>query len=1152
MQLKSVELYGFKSFADKTFLNFGEGITGIVGPNGCGKTNITDAIKWVLGEQSAKSLRGSKMEDVIFNGTTSRKATSLSEITLTFDNSKNVLPIDYSEVSVTRRLYRSGESEYLLNKTPVRLKDIRSLFLDTGIGTSSYSIMEQGKIDFILQSKPEERRNIFEEVAGVSKYKVKREEALRKLERVGQDMLRLNDILSELESQKSKLDSQARKAKQYQKYLNELKTYEINSLVKKYFEIKDLNTAKTKELEAVNEKNLQISVKIDEVDANYSKVKINLTAKEDELIAKRTEANRIDSSIQLLKERISLAETGKTELLERNQEAQNEIQQGETDLNNYSNEHKDITRRLEEYESVVASSNEVLSKKTEEKNKLESEISELAKEIESAREEIFSIATTTTELNNKILNDEHLLSELNQRIEKTRVQKEETTAQKDEKEKNLNELKTEIQGIQKLLEEKSKEGTEQNEKKLQLNRTIEQLQNRLFEKKNTLAQINARLESLTGSSNYELNQKIKQTFPDKIYGTVSELISVRDTADMHILQSALGEKSDYLICDTPQTAFEVIDWLKNTREMNGWASFLVLSDIEKIGISQPGVFSGKLLTELIDCKPEFRKTVEFLLANAVLQKENIHIPGIIQGGKKTGVKKGGLEITNDIKNLKKEIETVNDGISETESLLQNSQKEIADIESWLKDNSETIETCKNNLLISSKNLATLEESLKTSGNFLQLLANEHEEFLKQKAFRENTVSQNKQILSRKSERETTAKTRLSEMLAHNQKCQDSIKNISGEITRMTVDFSVKNSQLSHLKDNLKNISGNMESAGIKIEKAKKWLTGSGTKLSEFEKTLKNSAEEINRITVSKDSMDDVVKSVEKARDEIKNEILDIENTLRELRISQQKIQDEMRGIDRSVSATASEIRQIENRIREEKEIAFEDAVNNYQEITLTQDSVEKLKKKIEALGAVNLAAPEEYEQLEQRYNFLFRQKTDLEKAREDLHSAINKINMTTRQNFHKTFMIVQDNFRKIFTQLFEGGEADLLLTDESNLLETGVDVIAQPPGKKLQHISLLSGGERGLTAIALLFAIYLVKPAPFCILDEIDGPLDDANVLRFTRMLKEFAKTSQFFVITHNKRTMEAANILYGITMEELGVSKTISVKLEGEKVGIS
>lgn len=1154
MQLKSVELYGFKSFADKTLLDFGEGITGIVGPNGCGKTNITDAIKWVLGEQSAKSLRGSKMEDVIFNGTTSRKATSLSEITLLFDNSKNVLPIDYSEVSVTRRLYRSGESEYLLNKTPVRLKDIRSLFLDTGLGTSSYSIMEQGKIDFILQSKPEERRFLFEEVAGVSKYKAKREEALRKLERVGQDMLRLNDILSELESQKSKLDSQARKAKQYQKYLNELKSYEINSLVKKYFDAKELNAVKTKELEAVNEKLLQSSVKIDEVDANYSRVKINLTAKEDELISKRTEANRIDSSILMLKERISLAETGKADTLERNKESQKEIQQGETALNNYASEYENITRQLAEYESAVASSNEVLSKKSDEKNKLEAEIAGLAEEIESVREEIFNTVTAAAELNNKISTDENFLNEINLQIEKTRVQKEETSSQKTEKEKNLAELKTEIQNIQKLLEEKTGEAAAQNEKKLQINRTIEQFKNQLFEKKNTLAQINGRLESLIRDSNYELNLKLKQAFPDNIYGTVSEVISVRNEADMHIIQAALGEKSDYLICDTPETAFAAIDRLKNgSGEMSGWAAFLILSDIEKIrSAGTPQVFSGRLLSELVDCKPEFRKAVEFVLSGATLQKENIHTPGIIRGGSKTAAKKGGLEIIAEIQKLKNNVADVTGGISETETFLRNSQNETAEIESWLNGNSAAIETCKNDMLISLKNLTAIEESLKTSESFLHLLDTEHKNFLKQKTDREIAGAQSRESLSEKTAKETILKTRFSEMTAQNQKYLDDLKNIAEETTLMRVDFSVKDSQRANLKDKLQNISCNMEAAKTEIEKAKKWLAGAEGKLSGFEKTLKTSTEEINRIVVSKDSMDDIVKNLEKGRDEIKNEISEIENTLRTLRISQQKIQDEMRAADRAVSSSTSEMKQIETRLKEEKEIALEDAVNGYREITLSQESVEKIKKKIAELGAVNLAAPEEYEQLEQRYNFLFKQKTDLEKAREDLHSAINKINMTTRQNFQKTFVIVQDNFRKIFTQLFEGGEADLILTDESNLLESGVDVIAQPPGKKLQHISLLSGGERGLTAIALLFAIYLVKPAPFCILDEIDGPLDDANVLRFTRMLKEFAKTSQFFVITHNKRTMEAANILYGITMEELGVSKTISVKLEGERIGVS
>lgn len=1151
MHLKTIELGGFKSFADRTVLNFTDGITAIVGPNGCGKTNITDAIKWVLGEQSAKSLRGTKMEDVIFSGTASRKQTSVSEITLTFDNSKNVLPIDYSEVCVTRRLFRTGESEYQLNKTPVRLRDIKDLFLDTGIGTESYSIMEQGKIDFILQSKPAERRYIFEEVAGVSKYKSKREEALRKLEKVGQDMLRLNDILSELESQKNKLDTQARKARQYQKYLDELKNYEVNSLVKKYQQVKETNSVKSKELTGMNEKLSQVSIEIDKLDAKYSELKIMLAACEDELISKRTEANKIDSSIAILNERILSAETTKTENLVRNNEAEQEIEQGQTDLNNYASELAAAKKELEEAKIIVSTASEILAKKSEQKNKLNSEVAKTNSDIENLRQLIFNTATELSELHNRKTSIDLFLKELINRIEKQKNQERETLTKKSEQEKIVGDLKEKITVINLTLEEKKKKAGTLSAKINQMHADIEKNRNELLSKKESVAQFAARMEAIIRNSNYELNAKIKETFNGRVHGTVSDLITVADE-NVSVVQSALGEKSDYIVVDTENTAIEIINWLKNGNY--GWAVFLIISEIEKTQISTSNVFSGKKVSDLVNCEPKFRKIVEFLLDDATLKNENIYRQGLISGGTVLPENRlrGSLETSVEINRLKNETTMINDEIGKLTESIKNYREEITSTGTELNDTAVSAETEKNELMQIMSELSSAEESLKTSVNYLTILSAEYENLNNQKIEKESGILSLADKISKCASQENSAKNKFLELDKKIKQLRVAIEKIETEFTDTQIDFSVKSSQMENIKEKIKSADKTYQFTSAKIEKSKKRLNDSAEKIAVMEKIISDSTAEINKIVVLKDTADDTLKGIEKERDTIKNSIAELENNLRNHRTQQNIIQDETRTLERAVSSTSSEIRQIENRIKEEKGITIETAVNNYQEVAMEQDAVEKLKKKIETLGAVNLAAPEEYEQLEHRYNFLTKQKNDLEKAREDLHNAINKINITTRQNFQKTFTVVRENFRNIFNQLFEGGEADLLLTDEENLLETGIDIIAQPPGKKLQHISLLSGGERTLTAIAILFAIYMVKPAPFCILDEIDGQLDEANVLRFTRMLKDFAKTSQFFVITHNKRTMESANVLYGVTMEELGISKIISVHLEGEKIPVA
>ncbi|MFH1540628.1 MAG: chromosome segregation protein SMC [Elusimicrobiota bacterium] len=1158
MHLKTIELSGFKSFADKTVLNFGEGITAIVGPNGCGKTNITDAIKWVLGEQSAKSLRGTKMEDVIFNGTSERSPTSISEIMIAFDNSKNVLPIDYSEISIARRLFRTGESEYQLNKIPVRLKDIKDLFLDTGLGTNSYSIMEQGEIDFILQSKPQERRCIFEEVAGVSKYKSKREEALKKLEKVGQDMLRLNDILLELENQKSKLDTQARKARQYQKYLSELKTHEVNSLVKKYLEIKETNSTKSKELKKINEKYSDISLEIDKLDTNYSELKITLTLTEDELISKRTQTNKIESSIAILNERILSAKTTITENLARNSELEQEIKQGQIGKNNYENELSLVRSELDNIEKIVPILAETLAKKTEQKNKLNLEIVDLNLRIENLRQLIFTTATELSEFHNRKTSIDSDIKEMNSHIEKQKIQEQETLTKKMEQEKIINGLREKINGINLTIDELKKKNKNLVDKKNQLHTNIEKNQNELFSKKELAAQLTAQTEALIQNSNYELNQKIKETFEGRVYGTVCDVISVCDE-NISAVQMAIGEKSDYLICDTESTATEVIDWLKTKNY--GWATFLIMSEIERLQIdtvieNKSVVLDeannleehNKKIADLIDCDTKFKKIIEFLVNDVIIKNDNIYNRGIVTGGVIKNWPKNGLKTSIEINCFKNKTATINDEINSLIESIKNYQNEISSIDTELTNTITSTETQNSELIQITTELAMTEESLKTSVNYSSILSCEYENLKNQKTEKESEIVLFTERISKINEQENSAKIEFSQLNNHIKELQSERELLDCDLTNAQVDFSVKNSQLENIKEKIETTNGAFQYVSEKIERANKYLNDSIKKIAVMEKIIFDSTFQINEIVVSKDIADDVIKNIEKKRDGVKNKIIELENILKSHRMKQGILQDEIRTIEKTISSTTSEMRQIESRMKEEKEIAIEDAVNSYKEVQLEYQEVEKLKKKIDILGAVNLAAPEEYEQLEQRYNFLMKQKDDLEKAREDLHNAINKINITTRHNFQKTFVQVRENFKSIFTQLFEGGQADLFFIDEGNLLETGIDIIAQPPGKKLQHISLLSGGEKSLTAIAILFAIYLIKPAPFCILDEIDGQLDEANVLRFTRMLKEFAKTSQFLIITHNKRTMESANALYGVTMEEPGVSKIISVHLEGFK----
>lgn len=1142
MFLKSIEFCGFKSFAEKTKLEFGSGVTGIVGPNGSGKSNISDAVKWVLGEQSAKTLRGSKMEDVIFNGTVNRKPTSMAEITLIFDNSKNVLPIDYSEVAITRRLFRTGESEYLLNKMPVRLKDIKDMFLDTGIGTDSYSIMAQGNIDYILQSKPEERRFIFEEVAGVSKYKVRREEALRKLEKIGQDMLRINDILSELESQKNKLDYQARKAKQYRKNVEELKKCEVTSLVKRHREVKGKSMPLADELNKHKEEFSKLLAESDSNEAKISELKIVLASKEEELINKRTEVGNMVARIQILEERIKSSESSKKEIQQRDEDSKNGLEVANADLKTYSAEYEKLCSEMAEFENVIRVLADDLKGREEKKQVLEKErenIFVLMKEAETA---LLNLSHLTASSNNDMAVFGAELKSVEQRLSKLFLQKEEsekTKLEKNEEIKNLTSLVSsfseEINRLDGIIKACS-------ERRNVLETEHKEMGELILAHNLKISRLNARIETIKKDADYELIQKIKEKFAGKVFGTVADVVNVAPEY-VSLVQLTLGDKSDFIVADTKDTALEIINWLKS--EKLGWTSVIVLEEIDRLNFDSQQLSEGTSIELSVNREQRFDRLVKMLLNGSSLHNEMVFSRGIISGGDVSTVKITGLERVNILKKLDEELS------AETEQMLS-AKNRMAAISEEMESNSvrirETyalIELKKNEFSSLSAKISVADESLKTTVNYTNMLLTEEENLNKEKALKIEEISALEKVLSSRAQEKTEKETHYVDLKTKLENLNTEIKNAEREINEKKIEYSVKTSGFTHLKEKIQITEKNITALKENISKYENWLEGSLTRVEELNNLAKESAEEIVTVTVNKDTLEDAVKKAEIELANLKSEIFNFESSLKTIRRSMNLSQENLHSVERALSSAVSEQRHIEERLLNDKGLSIEDAEKDYQETDIDTEEIEKLKKRIESMGAVNLAAPEEYEQIENRYAFLSKQKTDLDKAREDLYAAINKINLTTRQNFQETFVQVKENFRKIFSQLFEGGEADLLLTDEGNLLETGIDIIAQPPGKKLQYVSLLSGGERSLTAIALLFAIYLIKPSPFCILDEIDGHLDEANILRFTRMLKDFAKTSQFFIITHNKRTLEIANMLYGVSMEEPGVSKIMSVNLE-------
>jgi len=1143
MYLKSIELCGFKSFADRTILNFEKHITAIVGPNGCGKSNIVDSIRWVLGEQSAYSLRTPQMLGVIFNGSQTRGPLNLAEVSITFDNSSNILPIDYTEVTVTRKLFRSGESEYYINKTQCRLKDIRDLFLDTGIGREGYSIFEQGKVEFITTAKPEERRALFEEAAGVAKYKVKREETLRKLEKVHENMNRVNDVMGVIKEQINSLEGAVRKAKLFQKYQEELKTLEIADITKKIGLLEKELLPLTTEIESLNKEQIQKSTQINTLESELSNLQYEKTNVERELSELYRNLSQTNAEIAHAEEKIENSKERVKEFKERQVNLKNEIQELVKIRKNTEEAIKKITEELNAQSEIFQKITTEYETKKKEYEDLKSHILKNQNKLSNLNKHLFDIIFEKTSINNEIgkINSNitsisYRISSLNSELKKILNEK---TNLENEIQKSGLELSTkneELNKAQKSYDEFIKISTDLEEK---LN-----LKKRYYaEIKEKYSALNSRIETIKEleKSNPKLRpvySVLSQNFTG-IHGTVRTLISFPSHV-APLINNFLGEKLNYIVCDNVSSANSAIEYLEKNKL--GWASFIVLEMLPDI---QEKKFFGQLKGEkpiksLISYEPKWEKLVRFLFSNTYFSGSNIFSEGILHGGSIEPEQNPELQLTK-----------FEDELLKLQEEIKNTESEIQDITENLKTQKEKL-----NLVVSEQqqlklNINILNSELENKNQKLKLVNIEYETVQKEI----------EQLNNEKNEIER----QLPDLQNKLQEAESKIKEIQIEISNLEKEILELREKEQSINPEYSESTKKYLSYETQVNSYKRELSTLTENLKIYESRTKNSEDEIKNLDEKIIEQENIFSSETKKIEKLYEKQTEIEKKISEIRQQENSIDEKIEQKQKKLSILRNDLNtlqvklhelQISNKTKEiektslEKKlqefgIEYNDAKETYSNIEVDEEQIQKLKKKIDSIGAVNLAAQEQYTDLEKRYNFLLEQQQDLIKAEEDLKQAINKINSSIRENFQETFNRVRENFKKIFSQLFEGGESDLILTDENNLLESGVEIIAQPPGKKLQNITLLSGGEKALTAIALLFSFFMVKPSPVCILDEVDAPLDDANITRFLNLIKSFGETTQFLIITHNKRTIESADIIYGVTMEEYGISKIISLRLQ-------
>jgi chromosome segregation protein len=1183
MRLKRLEMIGFKSFAQKTVVDLNPGITAVVGPNGCGKSNIVDALRWAMGEQSARHLRGHHMEDVVFNGSESLPPTGMAEVSIIFDNEEGRGPTDYSnfsEIMITRRLFRSGESEYSINKTPCRLKDVVEFFLGTGIGSKAYSIVEQGRVDELVNSKPEDRRVIIEEAAGTSKYKSRKLVAERKLERTQQNLLRVTDIVREIERQIRSMELQAKKAERYRSLRAELKE-------------KDLACA-VLQRNALNDEIAERERTLTDTEQQLSGHLATLRSKEAESEAVRLALMEADRQIADQQENVYQHKVK----FQTQEQARDFTKKELAQLNQNEAETRASLAQLEEKAAHLAREIEELGKASEsfiqlslfEQNFLEDKERELKtlqermRGLESAQERekaaLIEAANQIVYLKNDTLAKEKRRGEIEQDLARSRDERNAASAALAEARHKSGAAKSALEVSLEQARERSLEAARAHAAVQSLGAAKEQQQTNITALKEQLQENRSRLLSLEDlQKNYEgyqegvraiMLKKQQAASPNGIYGLVAEVLEAPETCEK-ALTAVLGDRLQYVIVKGQDEGVEAVEYLKH--QAFGRGSFIPVQLARKqskpLPLGEAEVVAP--LLDMISVKDGYRDVAEYLLNDVVLVKdlksglalwsrngyystlvtpdgEVIDPMGIVTGGSEAPLEGSFLAQRRRIRELR-------DSLAGFEAQLLHQEKELAGVKQAL----EQAETQKIQLIAEMHRLelerVRLEhEHLAAEGDSARLamtvhtLAQEDDDLsgALQRLFEEirQFQEQSAALAEEKMRREKT----LSEIQNDIGTLRGILESLEGAVTQSRIRHAAlgekRDNTQQNLEDRLKQQSENFG----QIATCQAQIADLARRKAATEGALAQAEQDLEKGRAALRLLEETLQSSRQSYRTISMNLAELEESIKEIRPRAEVCHEEKNRLHLVLAEKRLNYQHLADTVRDKYDTDLARlAADITDKFPLRDDllvEIDELRARLERMGDVNLAAIGEYEELTTRFGFMQQQKEDLERSIADLQQTIIKLNRVCRLRFKESFDAINEKFEAIFPRLFRGGKARLVLTDENDYLETGIDIVAQPPGKKLQSITLLSGGEKALTAVSLLFAIFLTKPSPFCFLDEVDAPLDDANLDRFNDMVREMSEHSQFLIVTHNKKTMQAAEVLYGITMAEPGVSKVVSVRM--------
>ncbi|MEQ8904195.1 chromosome segregation protein SMC [Ekhidna sp.] len=1169
MQLTKLEIKGFKSFADRVVINFDEGITGIVGPNGCGKSNVVDSIRWVLGEQKSRVLRSDKMENVIFNGTKARKPTQLAEVSLTFNNTKNLIPTEYTNVTITRRYYRSGESEYLLNGITCRLKDITNLFLDTGIASNSYAIIELKMVDDILNDKDNSRRALFEEAAGISKFKIRKKETLKKLSDTDADLERVEDLLFEIEKNLKSLEKQASQAKKYYELKDDYKNSSIAMAKKAMNNQQEHFDTIQESIQEENDKKLALNALVNEKEAAIEKAKADLINKEKLLSSRQKSLNEhvstirqyesdkkiknerqkfLNDKIETLKEQISHDKQSSERAAVSLEGLRNEAREAE----------KDVTAILSKVEALKADyeSQKNLTTEAQEKlNSLNTYYSEkkdhqfqLSKEIEIKDIQLKSMLSEL----NKTSED---TSEKSANIEEFKNRLAEISKEKIEKQSVYDQLKASEESLKEQITDAEERISAAREELTKINRTLDARQNEFNLTKSLVDNLEGFPEAI---------KFLKKNPQWKDAPLLSDVLSCPEEYRISI-ENFLEPFMNYYIVDSHDDALKAVNLLSESTR--GKANFFILENLKQFkSESIPAPFGSKSALELIDYDDKYENLIKHLLWNVyiadnpkragegnvvLLDKEGkvtfrrYSISGGSIGlfeGKRIGRAKNLEKLEVEIKDLKKKQGTYEQSISKYQSQLEE-----------LKRSSKAphLEEVKEEL----SRIKEVEVSVQTKQDqFIELLTsnkNRREDIQQQIVGLEKALESLKPQAEKERnellELEGKVEAKKEEALT----LQEVLDQKSSAYNEENVVFHQKQNKLNSILQEISFKEESYQNSLERIEKNREELEGATTNLNELVRKSTASDDELVAMYEEKESLESGVNEAEKEYYEARGIIDEEEKNLRETQRKREGIDHALMEWQNKLNDAKMGLNSVKDRLSVEFNIDLqkikEEEIADYKKFTEEElrDKVDKLRNRLDNMGPINPMAMEAFEEIQERHTFITDQKEDLINAKESLLTTIGEIDEVAKETFMEAFQHIKDNFIKVFRTLFtEEDDCDLILTNPEQPLESSIDIIAKPKGKRPLTINQLSGGEKTLTATSLLFSIYLLKPAPFCIFDEVDAPLDDANIDKFNEIIRKFSKESQFIIVTHNKRTMSSTDVIYGVTMQEQGVSKVVPVDL--------